>query len=153
MPRATRFQASVGPKRVGSTYSPSFAQNVRSARESMNSIIKNYQRLVDYLEEVTPEVLYEAMEPTFELSQEYCPEDTGALKRSGYLEITEFRGKPTVEIGYGRGGQPPYATTVHENLEYRHKAPTRAKWLQVALTEDEQEIQDRIVSSYRRVFR
>lgn len=120
---------------------------------SFAPIIANYIDLVEHLEGITPEILMDALEPTFEISQEYCPEDTGRLKDSGYLEITEFRGRPSVEIGYGRGGEPPYAATVHENMEWRHKAPTRAKWLQVALTEDEQNIQARLAYDYRRVFR
>lgn len=147
-----RFWGYVGPKTYRSG-SGSIGSNVYDARASMAGIIKNYKSLIDHIENVTPEILYEALEPTFELSQKYCPKDTGALRASGYLEITKFRGTPTVEIGYGKGGNPPYAATVHENMEYRHKDPTRAKWLQVALSEDAEAIQGRIVSRYRQVFR
>jgi len=94
-------------------------------------------------------VLYNALEPAFELSKEYCPVDTGAMVDSGYLEISTFRGVPTVEIGYGRAGNPPYTVEVHENLEWRHKDPTRAKWLQVALAESAGQIQDDIRRGYR----
>lgn len=123
----------------------------KDARASMAAVLANYNKFVRHVENVTPEILYAALEPTFQKSQEYCPTDTGAMKGSGYLEITAERGKPSVQIGYGFGGHPEYTATVHENLEYNHKAPTRAKWLQVALEEDEHQIQARIVSALRSV--
>lgn len=134
----TRFHASIGVKR-----------GPNAAREGMNQVVDNYRRLCEHMEKVSPEVLYQALEPAFELSKEYCPVDTGSMLASGYLEITEFRGTPTVEIGYGKGGKPEYTTTVHENLEYKHKDPTRAKWLQTALAEYAQDIQDRINREYK----
>lgn len=118
----------------------------------MRAIIDRYKKLVRGLEDVTPEIMLAALEPTFEKSQEYCPKDTGKLVESGYLQITQFRGKPRVEIGYGLGGDPAYAAAVHENLEWRHKAPTRAKWLQVALEEDAGEIQNRVAAAYKGIF-
>ncbi len=143
-----RLNAKVG-RRYTSADSAHSA-NSKRARAGFNNVLKNFSMLIDHLHDVSPQVMVEALEPTFELSKEYCPEETGALKASGYLEITSFRGTPTVEIGYGKGGSPDYAVTVHENLEWRHKAPTRAKWLQVALEEDAANIQDRIVSGYKR---
>lgn len=123
------------------------------ASKSMRGVVNAYNRLIRYLENATPEILVEALEPTYRKSQEYCPKDTGALKDSGYLEIVEHRnGKITVEMGYGFRGQPEYAARVHENLEWRHKRPTRAKWLQVALEEDEQAIRGRIIRAYAGIF-
>lgn len=136
-----RFNAKVGGRVRGA-----------DARRQMAGVINAYSRLVRHIEEATPEILMEALEPTFEKSQEYCPRDTGELLNSGYLEIRELRGKPTVEMGYGFGGSPSYAVAVHENLEWRHKAPTRAKWLQTAIEEDEQAIQGRIVRAYSGMF-
>jgi hypothetical protein len=147
-----RFNARVGPARVGSRTSEDFHASVHNVRRDMQGVINRYRRLINHIETVSPDILLEALEPTFEQSKTYCPKDTGALVNSGYLEITQFRGVPTVEIGYGRGGNPSYAVNVHENLEWRHKYPTRAKWLQVALTEDEANIQNRIVNAYRTVF-
>lgn len=121
-----------------------------SAKASMANVIRNYQKIVDNLEGVTPEVLYEALEPTFEKSKVYCPKDTGKLVASGYLENTSFRGNPRVEIGYGKNGEPDYAAAVHENLEWKHKAPTRAKWLQAALGEDRIALQARITAGLKR---
>ena len=140
-----RFNASVGRK----TFRGSKA-NAVSAKQSMAGVIKNYRKFISNLEEVTPEVLYDALMPAFRDSQVLCPKDTGELVKSGYLEITSFRGKPTVEIGYGKGGHPDYAAAVHENLEWKHKAPTRAKWLQIALNQNEKTIQLRIIDGLKK---
>lgn len=150
---ARGFTASVGRRSLRGQFSVGAdATHTRDARASMKSIIGAYKRLVRGMEDITPSVLLLALEPTFEKSQEYCPKDTGALVESGYLQITQFRGKPRVEIGYGLGGVPPYAAAVHENLEWKHKAPTRAKWLQVALEEDANEIENRIAAAYKGMF-
>jgi hypothetical protein len=73
----------------------------------------------------------EALEPTFDKSQELVPVLTGALKRSGFLGVGESRGKKVAEIGYGRGGVPFYAARVHEDLDVYHKPPTQAKFLEL----------------------
>lgn len=124
----------------------------KDARASMRAILANYNKLVRHMQDITPQILFDALEPTFEKSQEYCPYDTGALRDSGYLRIVQTGQKAIVQIGYGFGGEPPYATEVHENLEWHHKAPTRAKWLQVALEEDAGDIQKRIDAAYREVM-
>lgn len=147
-PRAS-FQASIGRRRLAAGIEASVKTDTRSARASMSAIIRNYRKFVNNVERAMPDVLYNALVPTFEKSLEYCPKDTGAMADSGYLEKTDFRGKPRVEIGYGAGGIPEYTAKVHENMEYRHKAPTRAKWLQVALEEDSNEVQQRIVQQLK----
>ena len=148
-----RFNAVVGRKSIRSGVGSFTAADTRSARADMKRVIQNYRKFVDYLEGVTPSILLDSLQPAFDLSQKYVPVKNGTLKRSGYLEITEFRGRPTVEIGYGRGGNPDYAAVVHEQVEWRHKSPTRAKYLQAALQETESNIQARIIDRYRDVFR
>lgn len=144
------FKAVVGRQILrGSAASSGYADNQRFARAAMNAVSRNYNALIKHIKDVTPEVLIEALEPTFEKSKVYCPEDTGRMKASAFLEITPGG---TVAMGYGKGGNPEYTAEVHENLEWRHKSPTRAKWLQVALEEDEQDIQRRIVAAYGGIF-
>jgi len=145
----TRFRAVVGPKRITGTTGISEAAWAAYARNSMADIIKNFQAFCNHLDVQSTNVLMDALQPAFDLSQVYVPEDTGALKRSGYLEAYPFRGKPTVEIGYGKGGEPDYAAAVHENLRWKHKAPTQAKFLERALNEKESEIQQAIIDGYK----
>ncbi len=96
---------------------------------------------------VIPQILYEALLPTFELSQVYVPVDTGALKESGFLEKQEFVGGGRVVMGYGKGGTPDYAILVHERVDMHHKAPTKAKFLLAAIEEDAGDIYARIVEA------
>lgn len=142
------FNASIGRKRI-STVGALDRRDTRSARQGMRNVIKNYRRFIEDVEGVLPETLLEALEPTFEKSQVYCPIDKGNMRASGYLEITSFRGEARVEIGYGRGGNPDYTAKQHENLEYKHKEPTRAKWLQVALEEDADQIKQILIGRLR----
>jgi hypothetical protein len=125
---------------------------VRMANEAMKKIKADLEYIINETENVTPEIMLEALKPTFEKSKEYCPVDTGDLRGSGYLEITSFRGQPTVEMGYGKGGHPHYTAYVHENLEMRHEPPTQAKWLERAVNEDIGNIIDRVAEGYQQVL-
>lgn len=143
---------SVGRQRVTSATSPYEANYVASIRQQFKIIMDNYVRVIEGLQKVTPEILYDALTPTFKLSQKYVPVDTGVLKDSGFLEI-ERRGKnPRVVIGYGKGGKPDYAGIVHERVDIPHKSPTKAQYLLDALVEDESGIQRRIITGYKKAF-
>ncbi len=146
---AVRFNANVGLKRL---VGPNSSQRgfTQSIRQSMQEIIKEYKRWILHMEIQTPEVLLDALRPTFEKSQILVPVKSGDLKGSGYLEKSTFRGNPQVEIGYGRGGVPHYAVFVHERTDLHHDGPTQAKFLQQPLEEDFQDIQTRIVQGLKR---
>lgn len=111
-------------------------------------------------------VLYNAMLPTFNLSQVYCPVspngsrpygESGTLKRSGRLVVKHKAGTiggpnspAEVQITYGGNGVPFYAVYVHE-IPRRHEAPTRYKFLESAIKEDMSNIQQRLVDGMRLV--
>jgi hypothetical protein len=107
----------------------------RQFQESLDDILTNLRSFIQEVDGITPDVLIEALEPTFGKSLERCPEKTGALRASGYLESRKYYRGAEVEIGYGRGGKPDYAVFVHE-MPYQHAEPTRDKFLQSALDED-----------------
>lgn len=149
---ARRFlKLNIGPQRpVNRVESyPNEARYVDDIRGQMRDITSNLIKVFDGIKAASPDILLDALEPTFELSQYYCPVDTGALKGSGYLEVTEFRSNPRVEMGYAKNNDPPYAVVVHENLEWRHKWPTRAKFLQAAVDEDMEDIKARVQQAYQ----
>lgn len=133
----SRFRANVGRSTLRTSVTGTVRADTLSARANMSAILANYQKFVQHMVEVTPEILETALQEAFELSQVYVPKDTGALQKSGYLRIRNLRGRAEVEIGYGFGGEPDYAATVHENLRFKHKAPTRSKFLEAALNETE----------------
>lgn len=112
----------------------------------MNNIIKNYMAFVQDIEQdVLPQAMEYALRPTLELSNVYAPIDTGEMRGSGYVEVRKRgRGGPTAEIGYGKGGQAPYAVLVHEKPEFYHTPPTQYKFLQRAMDEDTNDILQRV---------
>lgn len=139
----------VGKVSVRSPKYMSEATYVRSINQGWKAIEASLKSIINQFEDITPEIMRDALQPTFDKSQVYVPHQTGALKNSGYLEIVEFRGNPKVEIGYGRGGSPDYAVYVHEMVEIPHRAPTQAKFLERAVNEDMQDIADRLALSYK----
>lgn len=118
------------------------------ARKSFAAILKNYEGVVKGLKEMTPAVMLHALRPTYNKSQIYVPKETTDLAASGYLEITNSRGKQRVEIGYAKGGFPKYGIWVHEIATYKHAAPTRYKFLEAALNEDMQSYLPRLQDAY-----
>lgn len=149
MVKRVRVNASVGRQRITSLTPENSAAYVNSIRTAMNNIVANYQMIIDELGLQSVDVLYDALEPTFQLSQKYCPVDTGELKESGFLEKQPSRTSPRVVIGYAKGGKPGYAAFVHELTHLNHKAPTRSKFLLAALEEDAGAIQQRIIKGYK----
>ena len=140
----TPFRLSVGRKRVTSAVVPGEAGYIRSINAQLTQLQRNLAKFVEHIEGQTPEILVEALRPTFEKSKRYTPKDTGRLVQSGYLEVRDRAQGPVVEMGYGRGGDPPYTVFVHERLDLKHKSPTRAKFLQEALQEDAGKIQENL---------
>lgn len=128
---------------------PSLPGYTEAMRAQSQAMVKQLMDIINGFENVTTDILLNALDPTAELSDYYCPKDTHKLVESRYLVATSFRGKPRVELGYARGGNPFYAAIVHERLDMRHAEPTCAKFLQRALQEDLGNIQDRIASGYR----
>lgn len=146
------FQANVGYVRLpGRTVEGSRANfnkvYTKSARQSMAEIIGRVNAIFEGTKAKLPSVLEDALVPTFELSQNYCPVLTGALKESGSLTSGVKNNEAFASISYGAGGKIHYAAIVHERTDLRHDFPTRSKYLQAALEEDVEDIRDRIVNN------
>lgn len=123
-----------------------YAESMRASTRELEDILL---KLLKDVEEQSADIMLNALQPTFELSQVYCPVDTGDLLASGYLEVTQYRSNPRVEMGYARGGNPSYAVVVHEDPQFYHKLPTRYKWLQAAMMEDLPNIFNRLGKEYK----
>ncbi len=128
-PRNIRIGPNAGPNEMKTAF-----------KQLADDLTWYFKQLKDGL----PEDLKEALEPTLNLSKEYCPVDTGKLVGSAYLETEQFRGGSRAEIGYARNGDPDYAVIVHEQVHVGHKAPTSAKFLQRAIDEDYHNILQRL---------
>lgn len=133
-------KASIGGTRDGSAL----------ARE-MKAIEDNFKSWTLHITNQAGEVLRSSLQPTLEKAQAYCPAFTGALRRSGYVEIRRvglLRGWEA-EIGFAKNNFPDYAIYVHERPGVFHAPPTRWKFLQAALEEDGPEIQRRIRDGFK----
>ena len=143
-----KIRARVGRQAIRSTLDPSTAQYTRQIQQQIKEIEDALSEFADAVDDQAPEIIENALRPTFALSQKYTPGDTGKLKRSGFLDVHTHGKKTTATIGYGKGGKPPYAVLVHELTELKHADPTRAKFLQSALEEDFHQIQKRLVDGF-----
>src|SRR3954471_14983203 len=112
-----RINVNIGVSRMRRTpLFPSEPGYTAQMRSSSKSVIDALLNVLEQFEDVSNEIMIEALHPTMELAVYYTPVDTGELVESAYLEEAEFRGKPRIEIGFGRGGVPHYAVIVHENM-------------------------------------
>lgn len=108
-----------------------------SARESMQSVIENFRLLVAAMKDACPDSLEEAMSPTFDKAQRYCPKKTRALVESGeMISGINANGGAYCQISFGDNGRISYAAIVHERTDLHHALPTRSKYLEAAVSED-----------------
>ena len=125
-------------------------QFTESARASMAGIIQRFQEVINNIKGATIESLEEAMTPTFDKAQLYCPKKTGALVESGEMILgTNADDSAYCRIASGGGGTIPYAAIVHERTDLHHEPPTRSKYLQSAVEEDLGNIKSRFVRDMR----
>lgn len=136
--RKTVISAGLGrmPGRVREG-SPAFyrKQAIGTARASMKAVVDKYAKLVKHLQTVTPDVLWNALEPVFQKSQDYVPVRTGELKFSGDMRVEGVGDTLEGSITYGNP-TAWYAALVHEYVWLNHQPPTRAKYLQSAMEEE-----------------
>lgn len=147
------IKINIGLRRISKATDPSFAGYARQIREQTKAIADDLKIFVKGLENATAEVLEDALKPVFVESQKLVPVDKGKLKRSGFLESRDEPNGGSVEIGYAKGGNPPYAALVHERMDLFHDPPTQAKFLERPLNDQFFSVQKRIVNSYKTAFK
>jgi len=156
MAKATSFKANFGrlPGRVRAG-SPAFFRKAttKTAQADMAAIIQRYDGFIKHLQGVTPEAIYDALEPVFDKSQEYVPKATGLLAESAEMNINQLdNGRIEGEITYG-STSAWYAALVHELVYVNHEPPTRSKYLQAALEEEMDNFLTSILLHYTGVFK
>lgn len=93
------------------------------------------------------EGLFRASELVLEKANETVPIEEGLLKASG---DTDIDGQGLVaSIFYNT----PYAAAQHEEVTYQHKEGRRAKWLQLTMQEQQQNIKDILADALRGAFK
>jgi hypothetical protein len=148
-----QLQVRLGMERMRKPKYASEPGYLAQVKKMTKALEEDLEYIFEQFEDVTPDIAYEAMKPTFDKSQVYVPRESGDLARSGYLEVIERGKRPRVEIGYGKGGLPRYAPYVHEMTHIPHQHPTSAKFLERAINEDLFDIIDRVAEGYRRFMR
>jgi len=149
---ATRARFSVGKQAVRKPRFASERATQQQANRQFRAIADQVESIFSALQETTPEICLEALEPVKLKAEYYCPKDTYALVDSSYLEVMTTGKHTRVELGFGPAGKPFYAVYVHERTDLKHEAPTQAKFLERAVLEDLDGIQMRLTRAYRRVF-
>ena len=127
------LQLNVGRQRHTKVVGPSEAAYMSQIQAQLRELRENMLKVVQHVDKVTPEAILYGLKPIMDESQRLVPVDTGTLKRSGFMEVRRTAGGIAAAIGYGRYGRPTYTAFVHENLNVRHRAPTQAKFLEVAI--------------------
>jgi len=127
----------VGGQRISPKTFPEVAQGINDVRQSMAGIVRAFENLVNELEGLTTEAVFENAYRVYARSIHYVPKDTGKLVNSAYIEVAPpSPGRVNAVVGYAKGNDPNYATIVHEDLTKRHASPTRAKFLTTAIMDE-----------------
>lgn len=147
---AEPLQLNIGRVRRTVAASPSEKAYIKSIRDQMAVIRNNLLKVINHIENITPEAIRFGLKPIFDESQRLVPVDTGDLKASGFIEVRKTSTGATAAIGYARHGRPNYAGFVHERLDFRHASPTQAKFLEVAVNTRIGDFQRRVVLFYQK---
>lgn len=148
-----KFRSRLGRARINATVwsgSPGFVGAARRATAQISGALNGI--LEEVKGPITQAAMLDAIEPTLDKAKALTPKKTGALRESGYVEAGHFRGKPYVEIGFAKYGDPEYAVIIHESTEMYHKPPTRSKFLQAAVLGDLAAIRQRLYVAYKQAF-
>ena len=139
-----RLRGAIGSRRLSRGGDTSIANATRQTRMQMKAIEDEYAKFVHLFKDATPEMLEFAVKPILDRSLELVPQLTGELYESGYIEAKRTPKGGRVTVGYAKGGVPSYAVYVHERMDLKHRAPTQAKFLQQAMSENIEEVPGRL---------
>jgi hypothetical protein len=92
------------------------------------------------------EGLADAAEYLLQSANETVPIEEGVLAGSGSTDVDP--GGLRASVFYDTA----YAARQHEELRYRHDPGRRAKWLELTLSEESNQIRDHIAASIRRAL-
>lgn len=141
-----KLGVSLGRQRVTSAVkSPTEAGYIRHMQSQADNIAGRLNDIIKGVKNATPRAIIDALEPIKTRSQELVPIDTGALKRSFFIETRQHTEGTDVAMGYGKAGNPWYAALVHENLFFRHAKGKSAKFLEIAINENIDKFRSRLV--------
>ena len=138
------------------TSSPAFQRRGKQLKASLKKLEKQIQEKIDSIKDVSAETLESVGQEILDRSQELVPVETGALKKSAFIETNKDSNETSVSIGYNKDGTAPHAVFAHEIGPYSNPTTpgTQYKFLETAVREKLPKIIDtlkkRISSSLRK---
>ena len=152
--RPVRFRA--GVKRLTQSFRsrqhPTTVAITEDLRSQFEKIERRLATVINTMEEATPDALEHALQPIIANSNIYVPLNTKQLPFSIYLKALQTIHGAVAEFGFGASGPSVgYAVIVHENLEFRHESPTKARFLADAIDEHVGEVIPRLQDFMRLV--
>lgn len=137
----------MGPVTAGGVSGRAFSIRILNLKEVMQDLEEELDDVVDDVEEaLTPAMEKWIKQP----SQQICPIDTGALRKSAYVSVTR-RGKYGIDAIAGYDTE--YAIYVHERLDAYHAPPTRAKFLEETIAKNGDRMIEDVEKRVRRMQR
>ncbi len=109
------------PGKVDTT-SSAFQRRGKRLKASLKKLEKQIQVKIDSVKDVSEEALLSLGQDILDRSLEIVPIDTGALKKSAFIESSKTTSGPSVTLGYNKDGSAPHAVFAHEIGPY--KSPT-----------------------------
>ena len=109
------------PGRVDKT-SAAFQRHGKNLKASLKKLEQQIQVKIDSVKDVSEEGLLAVGNDMLNRSLEIVPIETGALKKSAFIETDKTPGRISVSFGYNKDGSAPYAVFAHEIGPY--KKPT-----------------------------
>ncbi|KKN66742.1 hypothetical protein LCGC14_0468530 [marine sediment metagenome] len=147
---ADPLQLNIGRVRRTVAASPSEKAYIKSIRDQASVIKQNLLKVINYIDNITPEAIRFGLKPIFDESQRLVPVDEGTLKASGFVEVRKTATGASAVIGYARHGRPHYAGFVHERLDIHHAPPTQAKFLETAINTHIDDFRRRVALFYQK---
>ena len=92
---------------------------------------------IDSVKDVSEEGLLAVGNDMLNRSLEIVPVETGALKKSAFIETDKTPGRISVSFGYNKDGSAPYAVFAHEIGPYKKPTTsgTQYKFLSTAIVD------------------
>jgi len=124
------------PGKVDKT-SSAFIRRGKRLKASLKKLEKQIQVKIDSVEGVSEEALLSLGNDILNRSLEIVPVETGALKKSAFIEANRTISGPSVTLGYNKDGSAPHAVFAHEIGPYKKPTTpgTQYKFLEQPLHE------------------
>ena len=129
--------------------SPAFIQSSADAKKAFDAVGKRLEKVIKAIRVESEPALLAIAKEIERRALPLTPIDTGALRESSFTDSRTTSEGAEAVVGFGKGGEPPYAVFVHE-IQANHESPTQWKFLQAAAEQVEKEIPEMLAAMLRK---